>query len=207
VEEAKTLALRLNAGALPVPIELLSQQTVGPTLGARSLERSVNAAMIGFFVVALFMIAYYRLAGLLAVLSLFVYAAVNLALYRLLGVTLTLAGLAGFILSLGMAVDANVLIFERLKEELASGRDLPTAIDEGFRRAWTSIRDGNVTTLIAAAVLFSMGTGFIKGFALTLALGILVSMATAIFVTRVLLKWTTSFKFLKKKRLYNGPKE
>jgi len=120
---------------------------------------------------------------------------------------MTLAGIAGFILSLGMAVDANVLIFERLKEELASGRDLPTAIDEGFRRAWTSIRDGNITTLIAAAVLFTMSTSFIKGFALTLALGILVSMGTAILVTRVFLKWSSLWAPLKNIWLYGGKKE
>lgn len=207
LEEAKLLAQRLNAGALPVPIELLSQQTVGPTLGQISLERSIQAALIGFIFVAAFMLLYYRLSGLLAILSLTVYTAINLALYRWLGVTITLAGIAGFILSIGMAVDANVLIFERLKEELHSGRDLRTAIDEGFRRAWTSIRDGNLTTLIAAAVLFSMSTSFIKGFALTLALGILVSMLTAIFVTRLLLQWVSEWKILKSKWLYNGPKK
>ncbi|MCH8049245.1 protein translocase subunit SecD [Patescibacteria group bacterium] len=207
IEEARLLAQRLNAGALPVPIELLSQQTVGPTLGAISLERSINAALIGFVLVAIFMLLYYRLAGFLAILALFVYAAANLAVYKWLGVTITLAGIAGFILSLGMAVDANVLIFERLKEELRSGRDLPTAIDEGFRRAWTSIRDGNLTTLIAAAVLFSMATSFIKGFALTLGIGILLSMLTAIFVTRVLLHWMSGWKPFKVKWLYNGPRE
>lgn len=204
LDEARLLAQRLNAGALPVPIELVSQQTVGPTLGAISLQRSIEAALIGFIVVGAFMILYYRLAGLLAVLALLIYTAVNLALYKWLGVTMTLSSIAGFILSIGMAVDANVLIFERLKEELQSGRDLPTAIDEGFRRAWTSIRDGNLTTLIAAAVLFSMSTSFIKGFALTLALGILVSMATAIFVTRIFLQWMSGF--VKSKWLYNGPR-
>jgi protein-export membrane protein SecD len=207
LEEAKLLALRLNAGALPVPIELLSQQTVGPTLGQVSLERSIQAALVGFVLVALFMILYYRFAGLLAIISLAVYTAINLALYKWLGVTITLAGIAGFILSIGMAVDANVLIFERLKEELHSGRDLRTAIDEGFRRAWTSIRDGNLTTLIAAAVLFSMSTSFIKGFALTLALGIIVSMLTAIFVTRLLLQWVSEWKAFKAKWLYNGPRK
>ncbi|MDP2631592.1 MAG: protein translocase subunit SecD [Candidatus Uhrbacteria bacterium] len=207
IEEAKLLAQRLNAGALPVPVELLSQQTVGPSLGAASLQRSINAALIGFLLVATFMILYYRLSGLLAVIALCVYATLNLALYRWLGVTITLAGIAGFILSLGMAVDANVLIFERLKEELNSGRDLPTAIDEGFRRAWTSIRDGNLTTLIAAVVLFTMSTSFIKGFALTLALGILVSMLTAIIVTRLLLHWARGLKFLRHKWLYGGSKK
>lgn len=205
LDEAKLLAQRLNAGALPVPVDLISQQTVGPTLGAISLSRSINAALIGFALVALFMIVYYRLAGLLAVLSLIVYTSVNLALYKWLGVTMTLSSIAGFILSIGMAVDANVLIFERMKEELRSGRDLRTSIDEGFRRAWTSIRDGNLTTLIAAAVLFSMSTSFIKGFALTLALGILVSMITAILVTRILLQWLSTF--VKAKWLYNGPRK
>jgi protein-export membrane protein SecD len=207
LDEAKLLALRLNAGALPVPIEIVSRQTVGPTLGAESLDKSMNAAAIGFVLVGLFMIAYYRFAGLLAVLSLMIYTVLNLVLYRALGVTITLAGIAGFILSLGMAVDANVLIFERLREELRSGRDLQTAIDEGFRRAWTSIRDGNVTTLIAAGVLFFFSTSFVKGFALTLGLGVLLSMITAVFVTRLLLKWSSSFKRLNGKWLYGGNKE
>lgn len=205
IEEAKLLAQRLNAGALPVPIELLSQQTVGPTLGSVSLANSIDAALIGILLLAIFMVLYYRLCGVLAIVALLVYAAINLALYKWLGVTMTLAGIAGFILSLGMAVDANVLIFERLKEELKSGRDLPTAIDEGFRRAWTSIRDGNITTLIAAAVLFTL-SGFIKGFALTLAIGILVSMMTAIFVTRILLQWISGWKPLQKDWLYGVKK-
>ncbi len=207
IEEAKLLAQRLNAGALPVPIDLLSQQTVGPTLGQESLNASVQAALIGIVLLAIFMVLYYRLSGLIAVMALALYVAINLALYKWLGVTMTLAGIAGFILSMGMAVDANVLIFERLKEELKSGRDLPTAIDEGFRRAWTSIRDGNLTTLIAAGVLFSMSTSFIKGFALTLALGILVSMGTAIMVTRVLLKWVSAWKAFRNTGLYGVKKQ
>ncbi len=204
LNEAKLLVQRLNAGALPVPIDLVAQQQVGPTLGKVSLDKSINAALIGFLFLAVFMIAYYRFAGLLAMLSLAVYSAINLAIYKLFGVTMTLAGIAGFVLSLGMAVDANVLIFERLREELKSGRDLSTAIDEGFRRAWTAIRDGNITTLIAAGTLFAMSTSFIKGFALTLAIGILVSMFTAIFVTRIFLKFATLFKPLRKNWLYNG---
>lgn len=206
LEEAKLLAQRLNAGALPVPIEIVSRQTVGPTLGAESLDKSLVAAGVGFLLVALFMIGYYRFAGLLAVISLTVYTLLNLAVYRLLGVTITLAGIAGFILSMGMAVDANVLIFERLREELRSGRDLQTAIDEGFRRAWTSIRDGNITTLIAAGVLFFFSTSFVKGFALTLGLGVLLSVLTAVFVTRLLLKWTSRFDKLDGKWLYGGNK-
>lgn len=202
--EAKLLVQRLNAGALPVPIDLVAQQQVGPTLGKVSLDQSVTAALIGFLFLAVFMVAYYRFAGLLAMLSLVVYSAINLAIYKLFGVTMTLAGIAGFVLSLGMAVDANVLIFERLREELRSGRDLSTAIDEGFRRAWTAIRDGNITTLIAAGTLFVMSTSFIKGFALTLAIGILVSMFTAIFITRIFLKFATLFKALRKNWLYNG---
>lgn len=207
LDEAKLLAQRLNAGALPVPIDIVNRQTVGPTLGAESLDKSMSAAMIGFVLVGLFMIGYYRFAGLLAVVSLLIYSVLNLVLYRALGVTITLAGIAGFILSLGMAVDANVLIFERLREELRSGRDLQTAIDEGFRRAWTSIRDGNVTTLIAAGVLFFFSTSFVKGFALTLGLGVLLSMLTAVFVTRLLLKWASGFKQLRSKWLYGGKKE
>ncbi len=202
IDEAKLLAQRLNAGALPVPLELLSQQTVGPTLGQISLEKSIQAALIGFLLVGLFMILYYRLAGLLAFGALVMYAAFNLAVYKLLGVTITLAGIAGFILSLGMAVDANVLIFERFREELKAGRDVLGAIDEGFRRAWSSIRDGNLTTLIAAAILFWFSTSFIKGFALTLGVGILLSMFTAITVTRVWLRLIGVWRVAKPLWLY-----
>jgi protein-export membrane protein SecD len=202
VDEAKLLAQRLNAGALPVPLELMSQQTVGPTLGQISLEKSIVAALIGFALLAIYMVAYYRLPGLLAVLALIFYTAFNLAVYKALDVTITLAGIAGFILSMGMAVDANVLIFERFREELRAGRDVLGAIDEGFRRAWTSIRDGNLTTLIAAAVLFWFSTSFIKGFALTLSLGILLSMFTAITVTRVWLRLIAGWKWAKPLALY-----
>ncbi len=202
LDEAKLLAQRLNAGALPVPLNLLSQQTVGPTLGKISLEKSIMAALIGFMFVALYMIFYYRLPGFLAVVSLIVYAAFNLAIYKMLDVTITLAGIAGFILSLGMAVDANVLIFERFREELRSGRDILGAIDEGFRRAWSSIRDGNLTTLIAAAILFWFSTSFIKGFALTLSIGILLSMFTAITVTRVWLRLISAWRWAKPLALY-----
>lgn len=207
VEEAKLLAQRLNAGALPVPLELMSQQTVGPTLGKISLEKSITAALIGFLFVALYMVAYYRLPGLFAVGALIIYAAFNLAVYKALDVTITLAGIAGFILSLGMAVDANVLIFERFREELKAGRDTMGAIDEGFRRAWTSIRDGNLTTLIAAAILFWFSTSFIKGFALTLSLGILLSMFTAITITRVWLKLISPWKVAKPLWLYGVRKK
>ncbi|MBT6254348.1 protein translocase subunit SecD [Candidatus Uhrbacteria bacterium] len=206
IDEAKLLAQRLNAGALPVPIDLISQQTVGPTLGAISLERSLNAGLIGLVLVALFMILYYRLPGLLSVLALAGYAAIVLAIFKLLPVTLTLAGLAGFILSIGMAVDANVLIFERLKEELNLGRNLERAIDQGFRRAWTSIRDGNVTTLIACAILYWFSTSFIQGFALTLAIGVIISMFSAITITRVLLMLSARVKGFNRPSLF-GVKE
>lgn len=206
IQEARILAQRLNAGALPVPVELLTQQTVGPSLGAEELALSVRAALAGLALVIVFMTLYYRLPGVLASLALIVYAGVNLMLYKVLGVTLSLSGIAGLILSIGMAVDANVLIFERLKEELGKGRDLHAAIDEAFRRAWTSIRDGNVTTLIAATILFSFSTSFIRGFALTLGLGILVSMLTAILVTRTFMllaahisPLTKSWMYLRKK--------
>lgn len=204
IDEAKLLAQRLNAGALPVPIDLLSQQTVGPTLGQASLDRSMTAGMIGFLLVAIFMMLYYRLPGLLAVLALGVYTLLNLMAYKLFGVTMTLAGIAGFILSVGMAVDANVLIFERLKEELNAGRDLSRAVEEAFIRAWTSIRDGNVTTLIAATILFTFSTSFVKGFAVTLAIGVLLSMFSAIVVTKSFLRVAGRIPFLRNKFLYGA---
>ena len=202
VEESKLLAQRLNAGALPVPVELLSQQTVGPTLGAVSLEKSINAALFGFLIVALYMIAAYRLPGLVAVVALLLFAFMNLAAYRLFGVTITLAGIAGFVLSLGIAVDANVLIIERLKEEFASGRDFRSAVDEAFARAWTAIRDGNITTLIAAGVLYWFSSSFIRGFALTLSIGVILSMFTAITVTRVYLKSVLQWKKIRNMSLF-----
>lgn len=208
VDEAKLLAQDLNAGALPVPINLLSQQTVGPALGAISLQKSVNAGIIGLILVVLFMIAFYRLPGVIATIALLFFAVVNLAAYRFFEVTITLAGIAGFVLSIGIAVDANVLIFERLKEELKSGRDFGSAIDEAFARAWTSIRDGNLTTLIAAAVLYWFSSSFIRGFALTLAIGVLLSMLSAITVSRVYLKNVLAWKWTRKNWLFcvNKPK-
>ena len=195
LDEAKLLAQRLNAGALPVPVELVSQQTVGPTLGAESLQKSIDAALIGFVLVALFMMLFYRLPGFISVVALLGYGAINLMLYKVFGVTMSLAGIAGFILSVGMAVDANVLIFERLKEELRSGRDLPTAIHEGFARAWPSIRDGHVTVLISSGILFWFSASFIKGFALTLAVGTLVSLFSAITVTRSYMRVVEAWKW------------
>ena len=187
--EAKTLAQRLNSGALPVPVELISQQKVDATLGMESLRSSFYAGLIGLLVVLIFMIIYYRLPGLLASFSLLVYASLSLAIFKLIGVTLTLSGIAGFILSIGMAVDANVLVFERMKEELQSGKGLKSAMEEAFVRAWSSIRDSNITTLISCVFLVWMGTGFVQGFAVTLAIGVLVSMFTAITITRTILRW------------------
>ena len=188
IDEAKTLARRLNAGALPVPIKLISQQTVGATLGNQSIQDSLYAGIIGLILIALFMILYYRFSGLWSVVALAIYGIILLSLFKLIPVTLTLAGLAGFILSIGMAVDANVLIFERLKEELKSGKSLGSAIDEGFKRAWPSIRDGNISTLITCFILATFTTSIVKGFAITLGIGVIVSMLSAIVVTRVFLK-------------------
>lgn len=202
LEEARLLAQRLNAGALPVPVELVSQQTVGPTLGALSLERSLTAAVIGLTLVGLFMLLYYRLPGLLSLFALFVYGILVLVIFKVVPVTLTLAGIAGLILSMGMAVDANVLIFERLKEELAAGRSLERAIDEAVRRAWSSIRDGNITTLIACVILFGFSSSFIKGFALTLGIGVVASMFTAVIVTRAFLSLIARWSVLSKPFLY-----
>jgi protein-export membrane protein SecD len=202
-EEAKDLARNLNAGALPVPIKLISQKTIGPVLGKISLEKSLNAGMIGFLIVILFMILFYRVPGIFASLALIIYGCLVLSLFKLIPVTLTLAGIGGVILSVGMAVDANVLIFERMKEEKKSGRSLDSSIRVGFARAWPSIRDGNVTTLLVALIMFFFGTSFIKGFALTLSLGILVSMFSAIFITKTFLKIFVGTKLEKIKFLWD----
>jgi len=202
VEEAKALVRNLNAGALPVPITLISQQSVGPTLGAISLEKSLKAGAIGFLVIILFMIIFYRLPGILASLALGIYIVLVLSLFKLIPVTLTLAGIGGFILSIGMAIDANILIFSRLREELRSEKSFGLAVEEGFSRAWPSIRDGNITTLLVAAILFSFGTSFIKGFATTLTLGILISMLSAIVVTKNFLRCFVVTRFEKVKFLW-----
>ncbi len=202
IQEGKLLVRRLNAGALPVPIRLESQQSVGATLGKESLDLSLSAGMLGFFAVAAFMLLYYRLAGLIAVLALVLYSTINLALYKVIPVTLTLSGIAGFILSVGMAVDANVLIFERMKEEILRGRTLGSSVDEGFRRAWLSIRDSNFTTLISCVILFYTSTSLIKGFALTLGLGVIVSMFSAITVSRTLLRLAVGWSWLSSPTLY-----
>ncbi len=188
VAEGKLLVQRLNAGALPVPINLISQQTIGASLGEKAVNDSFKAGMIGFALVALFMILYYRLSGVLAVLALALYVLINLAIFKWVPVTLTLAGIAGFILSLGIAVDANVLIFERMKEELRGGKDIEAAIVDGYKRSWPSIRDGNVTTLFGALILFWFATSSVKGFGLTLTVGILISLFTAMVVSRTFLR-------------------
>ncbi len=189
VAEAKLLAQRLQAGALPVPIKLVAQQSVGPMLGEASVNASLIAGLWGLLLVSLFMIALYRIPGFLSVIALGVYTLLSLAVFKLLPVTLSLAGIAGFILSIGLAVDANVLIFERLKEELRNGKPYSSAMEEAFRRAWLSIRDGNVTSLISCAVLYWFTSSVVKGFALTLAIGVLFSMFTAITVTRNLIRF------------------
>ncbi|PIZ00852.1 protein translocase subunit SecD [bacterium (Candidatus Gribaldobacteria) CG_4_10_14_0_8_um_filter_33_9] len=188
VNEAKELVRNLNAGALPVPIKLISQNIVGPTLGKISLDKSLQVGLYGFLAVVLFMIIFYRLPGILASIALCIYIILVLSLFKFMSITLTLAGIAGFILSIGMAVDANILIFARMKEELKQDKDFNIALEEGFRRAWPSIRDSNFNTLIISAILFSFGAGFVKGFALTLSLGVLVSMFSAIFITHNFLR-------------------
>ena len=198
IQEAKQLSIELNAGALPVPITMVEQRSIGPTLGSESVRKSLMAGLIGLTLVALFMIIYYRVLGLLAVVALLIYTFIVLALFKLIPVTLTLAGIAGFILSIGMAVDANILIFERTKEELAQGKTAGLAIEEGFNRAWPSIRDSNVSSLITCIILYYGTTGVVRGFAVTLAIGILVSMFTAIIVTRTFLRLAIG-TFLEKK--------
>jgi preprotein translocase subunit SecD len=191
-EEAESIVIRLRYGALPIPLRVETNRTVGPTLGEDSLQKSLIAGIIGVSVVILFMLLYYRLPGALADVALIIYAALVLALFKLVPVVLTLPGIAGFILSVGMAVDANILIFERLKEELRAGKGLRLAVEQGFSRAWPSIRDSNFSTLITCAILFWFGSYFgasiVKGFALTLGIGVLISMFTAIIVTRTFLR-------------------
>lgn len=189
VKEAKTLVQRLNQGALPVPLgEPIAQKKIGPTLGAVSLTNAIRAGIIGAIMIVVFLILFYRLPGLLASIALSLYIVILLSLMKLIPVTLTLAGIGGFILSIGMAVDANILIFSRMREELKQGKSVLTSIEEGLRRAWPSIRDGNFTTLIVAFVLYFLGTSFIKAFAFALILGIFVSMFSAVVVTNILLQ-------------------
>ena len=183
-DEAERMVNLLNAGALPVPAKIVEENTVGPTLGADSVAKSQKAGIIGLSAVMIFMIAFYHVPGLIADIALIIYSLILFALFKTIPVTLTLAGIAGFILSIGMAVDANILIFERTKEELRAGRNLFTAINSGFDRAFTSIFDSNMTTIITCTILYILGTSVVKGFALTLAIGVMVSMFSAITVTK-----------------------
>ncbi|KKR41522.1 MAG: Preprotein translocase subunit SecD [Parcubacteria group bacterium GW2011_GWF1_40_6] len=192
--EAKQLVGRLNSGALPVPISLLSTQTIGASLGDSATSAGVKAGIVGFALIALFLILWYRLPGVVAVLSLSIFTIIVLSLFKLIPVTLTTAGIAGFIISMGIAVDANVLIFERLKEELHAGRSIADAVSAGFTRAWSSIRDSNLSTIITAIILFWFGTSLIKGFALTLGIGVVISMFSAIIISKVFLSLLSFMK-------------
>lgn len=188
VDQAKQLVERFNAGALPAPITLVNQQTVSSELGQDSLNKAIFAGALATLLVLLFMIVVYRGLGVFAAIALLMYTALTLGIFKLVPVTMTLAGIAGFILSVGMAVDANILVFERTKEELKKGLSRTAAIEEGFRRAWTSIRDSNVSTMITSAVLYYFTSSFVRGFALTLFIGVVVSMFSAITITRSLLR-------------------
>jgi preprotein translocase subunit SecD len=207
--EASELSKQLNAGRLPVPLEIIYEQNVSPILGADFVDLSVKAGVIGILLVMLFMVAYYRLPGLIASLALIFYGALVIALFKIIPVTLTLAGIGGFVLSIGMAVDANVLIFERMKEELQKGRTLGAATEAGFNRAWTAIRDSNFTTFIVTAILYWVGSGIVagapvKGFAFTLFIGVAVSMFTAIVVTRTLLRLFVGTRLAQRTSLFSS---
>lgn len=207
--EASSISKQLNAGRLPVSLEILSDETVSPVLGADFVDMSLKAGVIGIILVMLFMIAYYRLSGALASLALIFYGALVLAIFKLVPVTLTLAGVGGFILSIGMAVDANVLIFERMKEEFRTGRMLGAAIESGFNRAWTGIRDSNITTIIVCIILIWVGSTIdagapVKGFGWTLLIGVVVSMFTAIVVTRTLLRLFVGSRLAKRTSLFSA---
>ncbi len=196
-DSARQLALQLQYGALPIPLRIESYKAIGPSLGSISVQKSIRAGVVGLTVVFLFMLIYYRLNGLAADLALALYVLLNLLLYKLIPVTLTLPGIAGFLLSAGMAVDANILVFERMKEELRRGRSFARAAEEGFARAWTSVRDSNAATLLTCVILFVFGSAFaaslVKGFAITLALGTVLNIFTAIFVTRTFVRVIYSF--------------
>jgi preprotein translocase subunit SecD len=196
-KEAKSLVSRLNEGALPVPVTLVSQQSIAASLGGSSLHQSLFAGMIGVVAVMAFIIVYYRFFGLIAAFALLMYTALLVSIFRFstltpFAITMTLSGIAGFVLSIGMAVDANVLIFERIWEEISHGKTLRKAIDEGFRRAWPSIRDGNYSTILTCLILIWLGTGFVKGFAVILTLGVLFSMFTAIVLVRIIIRFAVS---------------
>ncbi len=197
-EQARDLEVQLRGGSLPLPVKVLEVRTIGPTLGLENIRRSLFAAIGGLVLVTMFMLITYRIAGLVAVISLGLYSIFNLALYSLIPVTLTLPGIAGFILSIGMAVDANVLIFERLKDELRKGNTLIRSIDKGFSEAFSSIIDGHLTTLISCSALFFLGTGFVKGFAATLGIGVLISLFTSLVCSRTLLRFLMGYQGLRK---------
>ncbi|MGB1415916.1 MAG: protein translocase subunit SecD [Synechococcus sp.] len=197
-EAARELEVKLRGGSLPLPVEVLEVRTIGPTLGAENIRRSLMAALSGLALVAVFMVVLYRLPGVVAVVALSLYALFNLAVYGLIPVTLTLPGIAGFILSIGMAVDANVLIFERIKDELRRGNTLIRSIDTGFSQAFSSIVDGHLTTLISCSALFVLGTGFVKGFAATLGIGVVLSLFTALTCTRTLLRFLMGYAGLRR---------
>lgn len=201
-QEANDLAVQLRGGALPVPVEIVENRTIGASLGRDSIQSSINAGIGGLVLVLIFMVAYYRLPGVIANIALLIYALLTWAAFVLLGVTLTLPGIAGFVLSIGMAVDANVLIFERTREELRAGKTLYRSVESGFYRAFSSILDGNVTTVIACVALFSLGAGLVKGFAVTLGLGVVVSMFTAITCSRTLLLVVLGFPALRKPQCF-----
>ncbi|HDH31248.1 MAG TPA: protein translocase subunit SecD [Candidatus Wolfebacteria bacterium] len=188
IDEAKKMVERFNAGALPAPINLISQYTIGASLGARSLDSAIKAGAWGILLIMIFMVLYYRSFGVFASLALLIYVILTLSVFKSLSITMTLAGIAGFILSIGMAVDANILIFERTKEEIKKGLSRISAVEEGFKRAWSSIRDSNIATIISSVILYYSTSSFVKGFALALLIGVLVSMFSAITVTRTMLR-------------------
>jgi len=195
VDEAKNMAIQLNAGALPVPISVLEQRNIGASLGQQSVKDSVVAGVIGISLVMLFMILYYGAKGVIASLALLIYSVLTMALYKIMGVTLTLPGVAGLLLSIGMAVDSNILIFERMKEELRAGRSVSQAMELGFGRAWDSIKDANIVTIVTALILinpldlsFLNSSGLVRGFGLTLLIGVIISLFTGIVVTRTLMR-------------------
>lgn len=204
IEEATDLATLIRAGALPVELETLQVTAVGPQLGANAFSKSVKAGQIGIIIVILFMILYYRIPGLVANIALALFLTITVIILASINATLTLPGIAGIILSAGMAVDANVIIFERIKEELRIGKTLRASMDSGFRRAFLTILDSNITTLIAAGVLYWLGTGPIKGFAVTLSIGILASMFTALVITRYMLKLLVNSELIKNKKLFGA---
>ncbi len=206
-DDARNLEVQLRGGALPLPIDIIQIRTIGPSLGTQNIRLSLFAALTGLLLVGIFMIIIYKLAGFVAVLALSFYALFTLSIYVLLPVTLTLPGIAGFILSIGMAVDANVLIFERLKEELRNGNTLIRSIDASFKNAFSSIIDGHLTTLISCITLFYLGTGFVKGFAATLGIGVVLSLFTALTCTKSILKFLMSYQYLRKISNFINPKQ